>query len=469
MGGIVIKPSSPTPFIPSSASSTLTANGVSLLLKTSPHLLPDISASEIKDKSKASSLTKLLACLQASWFCLSVLTRFAQRLPVSMLELNAFAHALCTLAVYVLWWHKPLDVSQPVFVSEEELDPLLAYMWMASETSRLPGKQGDEVNSYEVGKDPEFEAILLDKTPPPSSESMKDTDNGDLLALGERRMGEEGQASGTATSTVQVTPTKPLPGTNFLSNPSSTRWIETRTETIGVGDDAKSTSHTMHHSPIFHLHLIDTHRWHLAHQALTTHKLAKPTKNLDLITTKAISETLDNKDNADDKHKPIPPLWSIPLLFLLGSVYGGLHALGWNAKFPSEREKLLWRVSACVVASPVLFIILLSFWFILIDIVSSCFPSLSSSSSSSSSPSSSSTKETEKDKEEKRMAMVKLVLTGMGLVVKGLVIGLFSVAIAFVYLPARVFLVYESVRTVFYLPPEAFITATWTQYLIHVT
>ncbi|KAH9214331.1 hypothetical protein DL95DRAFT_281021, partial [Leptodontidium sp. 2 PMI_412] len=112
-GGIAIKPSSRNPFIPNSVYSTLTANGVSLLLKVSPHLLPDISVDEVKDRSKASSLTKLLACVQASWFCLSTITRFIQHLPVSMLELNAFAHALCTLAVYILWWHKPLDISQP--------------------------------------------------------------------------------------------------------------------------------------------------------------------------------------------------------------------------------------------------------------------------------------------------------------------------------------------------------------------
>ncbi|KAH6712711.1 hypothetical protein BKA61DRAFT_485169 [Leptodontidium sp. MPI-SDFR-AT-0119] len=128
MGGIAIKPSFRNPFIPNSVYSTLTANGVSLLLKVSPHLLPDISVDEVKDRSKASSLTKLLACVQASWFCLSTITRFIQHLPVSMLELNAFAHALCTLAVYIMWWHKPLDISQPVFVSEDELDPLLAYM-----------------------------------------------------------------------------------------------------------------------------------------------------------------------------------------------------------------------------------------------------------------------------------------------------------------------------------------------------
>lgn len=100
-----------------------------------------------------------------------------------MLELNAFAHALCTLAVYILWWHKPLDISQPVSVSEDELDPLLAYMWMASKTSKLPAKQDDANVSYIVGKDPEFEAIFLDGKPRARQPEPDPSESVDLVQL----------------------------------------------------------------------------------------------------------------------------------------------------------------------------------------------------------------------------------------------------------------------------------------------
>ena len=102
MGGIAIDPSGLNPFIPDSKRSTLTPNGVSLLLKHEPQLLPDISEEEVKDKSKGGSLTKSVACIQAIWFCLSCIARISQKLPISILELNTFAHALCTVIVYIL-------------------------------------------------------------------------------------------------------------------------------------------------------------------------------------------------------------------------------------------------------------------------------------------------------------------------------------------------------------------------------
>ena len=35
---------------------------------------------------------------------------------------------------------------------------------------------------------------------------------------------------------------------------------------------------------------------------------------------------------------------------LAGLLYGGLHALAWNAHFASHAEQLLWRVAVCIVA-----------------------------------------------------------------------------------------------------------------------
>ena len=105
MGGIAIDCSDAQSFLLSSDYAALTPQGIGYMLRLEPHLLPDISAEDVKDRSKASSFTKFLACVQATWFCLSCLGRVAQRLPVSMLELNTFAHALCTVVVYVIVSH----------------------------------------------------------------------------------------------------------------------------------------------------------------------------------------------------------------------------------------------------------------------------------------------------------------------------------------------------------------------------
>ena len=67
-----------------------------------------ISKQDIEDKSKADGLAKTLVCVQALWFCVQCVSRIAQKLPITLLELNTFAHSLCALSVYILWWHKPL-------------------------------------------------------------------------------------------------------------------------------------------------------------------------------------------------------------------------------------------------------------------------------------------------------------------------------------------------------------------------
>jgi hypothetical protein len=126
----------------------LTSLGVLRLGAAIPHLLPDLSVSQIKDKSKANSLTKTVICLQASWFVAQCIARMASRLSISLLELNTFAHAICTLLAYFLWWDKPLDVEEPILIEGLHVATACAGMIMRSSMGLncigadfLPGKQ----------------------------------------------------------------------------------------------------------------------------------------------------------------------------------------------------------------------------------------------------------------------------------------------------------------------------------------
>lgn len=140
---------------------TLTPKGLEFL-KEHGHekLIPDLSENKIKDKSKGSAFAKTLVCIQgsylspfaflfpklrciqllASWFCIQCLTRFAQGLAISLLELNTLGHAICTLFIYRLWWGKPLDIVEPETVlihpslkrEELEMAKLIAAMCSAS-------------------------------------------------------------------------------------------------------------------------------------------------------------------------------------------------------------------------------------------------------------------------------------------------------------------------------------------------
>ncbi len=452
-----MKPDVKIPFIPGSVLSTLTADGVSLLLKAEPSLLPDISIEEVKDKSKANSLTKLLACLQATWFCFSCITRFAQHLPISMLELNSFAHALCTLGVYILWWSKPLDVSRPVIVDDERLSPLLAYMWMASKTSSLPKPESNSDCTIKIGRDPEFEAILLGEKPVrslrPSSLPPRTAPcltNGNDAA---------NPSNGTLPSTppdeiITVTTTTPLPGTRFTANLTSTRWKEVRTYSSGSDENSTIWSETKHHPAFFNLSPLDTRRWQLAHLAIQRYNLPKPTKNLNFITLKAISEAEAFNDNSETAGSA----WSTLLLFLLSAAYGGLHALAWNAHFPSLKQRKLWRISSCIVASPIGIMIFL----VLIFVIEEC-------AKQGSWPSTPTSKNTEIKGLAGNASGGRRCVNCVWEVCKSLVVGIGAAGVMFIYIPARGYLVYESFRTVFFLTPGAFSTPEWTQYLIHVT
>ncbi|EPQ51360.1 hypothetical protein GLOTRDRAFT_49218 [Gloeophyllum trabeum ATCC 11539] len=75
---------------------------------------PDITEREIQDKSKGDWISKGLAILQTTWFILQCITRKAQGLPVTQLELATCAFAVLNAFTYGLWWNKPQSVDCPV-------------------------------------------------------------------------------------------------------------------------------------------------------------------------------------------------------------------------------------------------------------------------------------------------------------------------------------------------------------------
>ena len=44
-----------------------------------------------------------------------------QRMPISLLELNTFGHAVLAVLIYILWWEKPFDVETPSIVGSRLL------------------------------------------------------------------------------------------------------------------------------------------------------------------------------------------------------------------------------------------------------------------------------------------------------------------------------------------------------------
>jgi hypothetical protein len=457
MGGISIDSKDSEPFIPDSQRSTLTANGVSLLLKHDPQLLPDISEEEVKDKSKESSFTKLVAFVQAAWFCLSYIARISQRLPVSLLELNTFAHALCTLIVYVLWWKKPLNIEQPLLIHEDRMRPLLAYMWMASKTSCIPKPRNS--GGTRVGRDPEFEAIIDERT----SSGATATGNEISNAVQSESRSNAPPVLDSSTEALDrtyrpsftVTTSQALPGTGFKANGNSTRWKVEITRSSGGGTSGGFYTDVHYKPAVFNLTPRDVRRWKLAREAMDKYQLQKPDKNLYLVTIKPVAEHMENSNGSDGTLAT----WHFLGFLVVSAAYGGLHTVAWNARFPSHGEMVLWHVSALVIASPAVLLMLLYYAAMAARFVfRSCCIKLAPAAKLQQTLS-------------RNPLVVKVTICTAEFTMPVLrILGQTFASSVFIclYFPARGYLVYESFRTVFFLPPEAF-KATWTRYIPHIS
>ena len=108
-----------------------------MLLASCGHL-PDITIQDIADKSKVDELGKLLACLQAAWFTIQIVSRLACRLPITLLEVTVVGHVVCALVLYALWWHKPRRIEEPTILKGSWTGPLAAFMLMSSRVDAVP-------------------------------------------------------------------------------------------------------------------------------------------------------------------------------------------------------------------------------------------------------------------------------------------------------------------------------------------
>lgn len=98
-----------------------------------------LTLESINGRSKVDPLAKFVTIIQAMWFCIQFIVRMNQSLPVSLLELKTFAHSLCALISYILWWHKPGEIGDPYVVytdKSEALRDLCAAQWSSGASGK---------------------------------------------------------------------------------------------------------------------------------------------------------------------------------------------------------------------------------------------------------------------------------------------------------------------------------------------
>jgi hypothetical protein len=100
-----------------------------------------LSRRNISDKGKADSVAKVLLCVQIAWMCIQCLGRRLDGLPVTLLEGHLLIQILFAIMAHICWWHKPLDISEPLHIPLH-IDPeaLADYIFMGPERAELDAR-----------------------------------------------------------------------------------------------------------------------------------------------------------------------------------------------------------------------------------------------------------------------------------------------------------------------------------------
>jgi len=340
---------------------TLAPNGVHGLAKYELHTLPDISVGDIEDKSKSDSLAKFIVCIQSIWFSVQIVFRMAQGLPIALLELNTFAHAICTLLIFGLWWDKPLNIEQPILIQDKRVHDLCALICFCSVFE--PSADSDRVEfRHQNSSDKEEQGsgdIGLSTTP--TELQPENQQWASELPDSERESGELVVGShvlGTAAIFAK--------DTKWLERPErSKKWL------------AKTRSFSKR----------DRTRWIMAHVAYKRYEIEKGQKysgpywswlpmwfrQSDISFDNGARDRMRNTP-VDFPFDEVLALFEHPsnlhdaLRFLFaftfaGLIYGGLHLFAWNSPFTGRVQQLLWEISGITIISSgaVLFLFAVAF------------------------------------------------------------------------------------------------------------
>ncbi|KAI4188981.1 MAG: hypothetical protein LQ346_005202 [Caloplaca aetnensis] len=341
--------------------------------KSLREILPYLSEEEIWDKSKANGLAKAIVCIQAAWFCTQCIARLGQGIPISLLELNTFAHAICALLIYILWWSKPLDVHEPTVIDvgqSETARSICALAWSGPQApvphlrrvspadnrlwKRFLNRFGHFIGTFSecyLGDGPLLSSPILSRSS--TSNQQRSAQIADLerpLALTKRPTSFEGLDVEQLKSRVWVSTDPPafvLKGGEAIPSTSlhvSTEWKtidvdEVLLERLGVVEKLQNQANYAAYGKCFS-RLLDTTDPDLC--------MLKPRE---LNFTDSLMRQNSNVSSVDGN------LTGAAGIILSGVVYGGLHAIAWGSTaFSSPLEDLAWKISCFIVAGGGLFI-----------------------------------------------------------------------------------------------------------------
>jgi hypothetical protein len=134
IGGFVFDTQTPTveeEFIEGCPKLVVSADGMRTLALRAPHLLPPIDKDTIKRLGKSDPVAKAVVCFQALYMIIQCVSRKLQGLPITLLELNTFGHAICALLMYGFWFRKPQDAVHQTVIQGDMVNSWVAAFWFS--------------------------------------------------------------------------------------------------------------------------------------------------------------------------------------------------------------------------------------------------------------------------------------------------------------------------------------------------
>lgn len=413
-----------------------------LFLAKSGYRLPLLSKKSILDRSKADGIAKTLVCLQAGYMIVQYMTRFASKLPISLLEVNTLGHVFCALVMYSFWLNKPQDIHTPTHISDEAIRPTCAAMYMGSSLSKSFKGHSCEFSNLELRTGPYSEEIMREN-------NGSDLPPGELVLLPPLE-----PPPGTV---VTVKENETFENTNLGPELSSLHRI-TREEQKEVGYEHLSTLQDLllaYRPAAVHLDECGVTRWQLASSFLRAHPSefirlslfgsAYPGPQFQYF----VREVPNWPEDAGYLSKSIYTTWAA--IALAVGLYGGLHVLARSSHFPSFIEKVMWWVSSILIAGSGA----VAFIWILIDELPTRWKSIFPTQLW-----------TKLYNISQRNSWEKTYYSLQHIYLQTIFCGACVMGLAYVF--ARIFIVVEAFISLRDLPIEVYETPNWTQLIPHL-
>lgn len=451
---------------------TLTPKGALRAAALDLELQP-LSQEAIKDRSKADSIAKLLASVQAGYMALQLIGRAIDGLPVTELEVNTLGHVMCALIMFFFWMRKPLDVRDPVVIRGDWVAEVGTYWSMSLNQCSAGGGGGGGGGAFE-----DSEAGILNHLMDIVSGRSTTSDSNEKSTIGEILQSSSGENTDKEISIpasvesktrekrrqVRILDRWPLPSDQWepdevvliVGGVHGSQSVDELKDTI-LGYDPWSEivtriycsdAHPSEYRPRrdesdragnarfeLRLGIEDLGRWHQAWQG-RLRDADDPDHNLIVRAKNWTRESI---------HLNSRRAWLVtPAIALATALYGGLHLLLWNSHFPTSIERWLWRGCALIIAASGLAavpFVLADNWGI--------------------------------DMDERTAGLAKRWLAPVvseTSLARGGDVGYYLVigTVLLVYGAARAFLVLEAFISLRSLPPAAYQTPDWSQWIPHL-